>query len=89
MLPDMVFRAARQTIEAGETMLIFTDGVTDARNAQAVAFSDERLLAMLGHAAEAAEMMVARVQAAVAAHAVAADRFDDMTMLAVHRAAAA
>lgn len=69
--------------------MIFTDGVTDARNAQAVAFSDERLLAMLGHAAEAAEMMVARVQAAVAAHAVAADRFDDMTMLAVHRAAAA
>ena len=89
MLPDMVFRVARQAIEPGETLLIYTDGVTDARNAQAVSFAEERLLALLASGAESAATMVEAVQTAVVAHAGAADRFDDMTMLAVHRAAAA
>jgi serine phosphatase RsbU (regulator of sigma subunit) len=89
MLPDMVFRVARQAIEPGETLLIYTDGVTDARNAQAVSFAEERLLALLASGAESAAAMVEAVQTAVVAHAGAADRFDDMTMLAVHRAATA
>jgi len=87
MLPDMVFRVARQAIEPGETLLIYTDGVTDARNAQTVSFAEERLLALLASGAESAAAMVEAVQTAVVAHAGAADRFDDMTMLAVHRAA--
>jgi serine phosphatase RsbU (regulator of sigma subunit) len=89
MLPDMVFRVARQAIEPGETLLIYTDGVTDARNPQAVSFAEERLLALLASGAESAAAMVEAVQTAVVAHAGAADRFDDMTMLAVHRAVAA
>jgi serine phosphatase RsbU (regulator of sigma subunit) len=89
MLPDMVFRVARQAIEPGETLLIYTDGVTDARNAQAVSFAEERLLALLASGAESAAAMVEAVQTAVVAHAGSADRFDDMTMLAVHRAATA
>lgn len=89
MLPDMVFRVARQAIEPGETLLIYTDGVTDARNLQGESFAEERLLALLASGAESAAAMVEAVQAAVVAHAGAADRFDDMTMLAVHRAATA
>lgn len=88
MLPDMVFHAARQTIEPGDTLLVYTDGITDARDAEAVSFSEERLLALLASSADVATTTVARVQAAVVAHAGAADQFDDMTMLAVHRAAA-
>lgn len=88
MLPDMVFQVARQTIEPGDTLLIYTDGITDARNAEAEPFSEERLLALLESGADLATTTVARVQTAVGTHAGSADQFDDMTMLAVHRAAA-
>lgn len=88
MLPDMGFRVARQTVEPGETLLIYTDGVTDSRNAQAVPFSEERLLALLTPAGESAAATIERVHTAVFQHADGAAQFDDITMLAVHRVAA-
>ncbi len=89
MLPEMAFRAGRQLLEYGETLLVYTDGITDSRNAQALPFSEERLLALLPPADEPAARTLERVQTAVLQHAVAAVQFDDMTMLAVHRTAAA
>ncbi|MGH8112329.1 MAG: PP2C family protein-serine/threonine phosphatase [Rhodanobacteraceae bacterium] len=88
MLPGMQFRVARQSIEPGETLLIYTDGVTDARSAEAVPFTEQRLLALLAPALESAAATIERIQTAVSQHTDAATQFDDITVLAVHRSRA-
>ncbi|MEO6800810.1 MAG: SpoIIE family protein phosphatase [Rhodanobacter sp.] len=85
MLAELEFRVERQSIEAGETLVIYTDGVTDARNRTAAAFTEERLLALLSPVTASAAATIDRIQAAVFQHIDGATQFDDITMLAVHR----
>ena len=85
MMAELEFRVARQSIEPGETLLIYTDGVTDARNREAAPFAEERLLELLSPAGDSAAEAIARVQAAVFQHTDGATQFDDITVLAVHR----
>lgn len=86
MLPGVQFRVGRQCIDPDETLLIYTDGVTDACDAKAVRFTERRLLALLGGANESAASMVERIRVAVFQHTDAATQFDDITVLAAHRA---
>ncbi|HEX8738582.1 MAG TPA: SpoIIE family protein phosphatase [Casimicrobiaceae bacterium] len=98
-----------ETVAPDEVLLVYTDGVSDARAVDGTQFSDERIAALLGDrvivagtatGADAAidaraasgmapdgcaAQLLDRIAAAVAAHAGAGDRFDDATMLAVHR----
>ena len=85
MLAELQFRVARQSIEPGETLLIYTDGVTDARDTETAPFTEQRLLALLAPAAESAAATIERIQTAVSQHTDAATQFDDITVLAVHR----
>lgn len=85
MLAELEFRVKRQFIEPGETLLIYTDGVTDARNEAAALFTEARLLELLSPADDSAIATIARIQAAVFQHTDGANQFDDITVLAVHR----
>ncbi|MEO9079604.1 MAG: SpoIIE family protein phosphatase [Rhodanobacter sp.] len=85
LLAGLEFRVARQSIEPGETLLIYTDGVTDARNGEAASFAEERLLELLLPVDESAIAMIDRIQSAVFRHIDGATQFDDITVLAVHR----
>lgn len=84
LMPDMTFGVSEATLDAGELLLLFTDGVTDARSKQREEFGEERLLALTSPPSSAAGLLE-RIDAAVAAHASGVDRFDDVTMLAVRR----
>ncbi len=85
MLAELQFRVERQSIEPGETLIIYTDGVTDARNRAASPFTEERLLALLSPAGASAAVTISRMEAAVFQHIDGATQFDDITALAVHR----
>jgi len=85
MLAELQFRVERQSIQSGETLLIYTDGVTDARDRTAAPFTEERLLALLSPTAASASATIERIQAAVFQHTDGATQFDDITVLAVHR----
>ncbi len=85
MLAELRFRVERQSIEHGETLVIYTDGVTDARNRAASPFTEERLLALLSTAGASAAESIASIEAAVFRHTDGATQFDDITVLAVHR----
>lgn len=87
LLPGLGFGFAREALAAGEALLLFTDGVTDARDPGDVLFEEQRLLPLLAPAAGAAAL-VRRVRDAIHAHAAGEPAFDDVTMLAVSRAAA-
>lgn len=77
----------RETIiERGETLLLYSDGVTDAQN-EKKEFLDEAMLLneirTLG--AQAPAVVLERVVARVDAHVNGAARFDDITLVAVKR----
>src|SRR3546814_8886921 len=46
MLPGMAFTVAHAAIDAGELLLLFTDGATDARDPGGVLLGEERMLGL-------------------------------------------
>jgi serine phosphatase RsbU (regulator of sigma subunit) len=85
MLPDMDFDILQVTLESGDTLMTFTDGVTDARDPSGKLFSKEGLLSLLEQPAPSAAVLLDRIEASLRAHIADADQFDDITMLAVRR----
>jgi serine phosphatase RsbU (regulator of sigma subunit) len=83
---DYIALEVRQSrIDPGQTLLAFTDGVTEAKNPSGALYSEERLLGLLAESAPTAAALLDRIDAAVAAFSAGAERSDDITMLAVRR----
>ena len=76
-------------LKLGETLLVYTDGVTEAMNPKRELFGEERLKqALQGQARLSPETLTQRVVEEVAKFAAGAEPSDDITLLAVkHRAA--
>ena len=87
MMPGMDFAFVRESLAPGELLLMFTDGVTDSRDPSGTMFQEARLLPLLS-AGRGAGALVGAIRDAVHAHAAGEPPFDDITMLAVSRAAA-
>ena len=85
MLPGMDFAVARATIDAGEMLLLFTDGATDARDQGDALLGEERMLG-LACPGLGASTTVAALRDAVHAHAAGTPPFDDLTLMVVARA---
>jgi serine phosphatase RsbU (regulator of sigma subunit)/pSer/pThr/pTyr-binding forkhead associated (FHA) protein len=85
IMSDSKYETAETTLEPGEVMILFTDGVTDAMNAANERFGEARLrqalLAAAPGATAAGESIVRAVQHHVAEH----PQFDDITLLCVAR----
>jgi sigma-B regulation protein RsbU (phosphoserine phosphatase) len=79
------FEIRSTCIEPGDTLVAFTDGVTEARNAQGEFFERERLYALLERPVSTAADLLDRIQASVQEHTGGADPSDDITLLAVRR----
>ena len=84
MMPDMPFEVREAQLEAGEGLLAFTDGVTDARGAAGF-FGEGRLLALLADTVPSAAGLLDAIEAGVLAHAAGSEQTDDITLLAVRR----
>ena len=79
------FSVGKASLAPGDVLLAYTDGVTDARRAaDGERFSEERLRALLA-GGDSAQTLLARILAALAAHVGDAERFDDVTLIAVRR----
>ncbi len=85
MFPDLEFGVEQTQLEPGDTLLAFTDGVTEAKNANGELFSDERLEALLAGAPPAAEGLLDHIERAIKDHVGSAPQSDDITMLALRR----
>lgn len=71
-------------LQKGDTLLIYTDGVTEASNAQQELFGDERLLAAVKTCSNlSAPDFIKNVRAKIRDFVADAEQFDDITMLAV------
>ena len=82
----MDFDSQQLTLEPGDLLMTFTDGVPEARSPDDEFFGEERLLSLLQEPASSATALLNRVEASLQDHVADAEQFDDVTMLAVRRA---
>ena len=85
MMAGVEFGVVAMVLERGETLLAFTDGVTDARDAKRAFLTEARLLALVAEPAPSVAALLDRIEATLKAHIGDADPFDDITLLAVRR----
>jgi phosphoserine phosphatase RsbU/P len=72
-------------VEKGDTLLIFTDGIPDARNEADQEFGKEPLLKRLSNCSDTATKMLEELVAELDTFIDAAEQFDDITLLALRR----
>ncbi|WP_068926266.1 PP2C family protein-serine/threonine phosphatase [Planobispora rosea] len=85
VVPDCDFSLGSVAIDVGDTLFVYTDGVTEARNGAGEFFGEERLLALLREPAASATRLLDRVETSVRGYVGKAEQSDDITMMAVHR----
>jgi sigma-B regulation protein RsbU (phosphoserine phosphatase) len=84
ILPQAAYTEARIALEPGATLVLYTDGLTDARGAAGEMFGEQRLhRAIAAAGAETPVRAVAAVMDAVERFAAGAPQDDDLTILAV------
>jgi phosphoserine phosphatase RsbU/P len=84
VVEDFPFTATRLTLERGATLVLYTDGMTDARSTTGEMFGTARLMRAIGAAGtEPAETLVAKVIGDVEKFAAGAPPEDDLTLLAL------
>lgn len=72
-------------IEPGAMFFSFTDGVTEARNAEGVMFSEERLMALFDTTYTSATHLMEHISSEVSQHIADSTPSDDITMLTLQR----
>jgi sigma-B regulation protein RsbU (phosphoserine phosphatase) len=82
--PGLEFERTELTLRAGDTLVLYTDGVTEAFNPQAECYGDKRLLADVGTlAGQPVTSLTAELLRQVRAFAGGAPQSDDIAILAL------
>ncbi len=85
MMPNMKFKVKQVRLEAGDTLISYTDGVTEARAPDRSLFTSKRLLALLQQPITSATELMEMLKTALFTYIDDAPQFDDITILAVRR----
>jgi sigma-B regulation protein RsbU (phosphoserine phosphatase) len=84
VMPGMPYQSATMTLQPGETLFLYTDGVSEAMNQASEEFGERRLEAVLTQSAHLpVEDVLSAVTAAVHDFAGSAPQSDDITCLVV------
>jgi sigma-B regulation protein RsbU (phosphoserine phosphatase) len=82
---DVELETGRIVLLPGDTLVAFTDGITDALDPQETQFGEERFLSIVRAGSPSVTAMLGDVEAAVMRHIRDAPQFDDITLLALRR----
>lgn len=85
LFPNSKFKVEEVQLEVGDTLLIFTDGVTDIKNAAGEPFGIENLISILESNVLATDVLLNLIQVELTKYMFGSNQFDDITMLAVRR----
>lgn len=83
VLDEAVYEDAATALAPGDTLVLYTDGVTEAMNAADELYGEERLQRLLRHPAESPRTLIEEVLSDVKQHSGEAIQSDDITLLAV------
>ena len=82
IMDDATYVSDRITLQPGDKIMVFTDGVTEAMNEKDELYSNERLLQLLTeHSCEPPEQLDATIMSSVHSFAGTAPQADDITVL--------
>jgi serine phosphatase RsbU (regulator of sigma subunit) len=87
MMLHSSYALGHASLERGDTLLLYTDGVVEARATGGTLFGMERLLTALSGPVKSAETVLSGIDKALRVHVGGAEQSDDITMLALHRSA--
>ncbi len=86
IMPDLGYEERRCRVEAGDMVVLYSDGVSEATNPQDEEFGEERLADILrSHRAEPARAIIEKVNEVVAVWGAGAPAADDVTLVVVRR----
>ncbi|MBR4392689.1 MAG: SpoIIE family protein phosphatase [Oscillospiraceae bacterium] len=81
-MENQKFKEYELILEPGDMLLLYTDGVPEAMNAEGAMFTDEQMLAVLNEKPDASpEEAVRNIECAVLDFMKDSEQFDDMTMV--------
>ncbi len=84
--PDLNFPDTTATMEPGDTLFLFSDGLPEAWNDAHEQFGDERIASLLADMRQQpADAIIAALREAIATHAGGAAQSDDVTLLVAKR----
>ena len=81
---DLEFKCSCISLTKGESVVAFTDGVTDAQSTDDQPFGEERVLEILAEAPQLGNRMK-RLRKAIEDHIAGADQYDDITFIGFER----
>lgn len=83
---EIVLKELEVSLDLGDVLLLYSDGITDARDSIGGTFGDERLqAALLSHAGESASALIKGILGAIDVFTGGTAQYDDMTLVAVRR----
>ena len=87
MFPDMPFEVGRAQLQPQETLVLFTDGVTEAMNDGGELYTEERLFRLLEENCPppAADALLQHINEDLYRHIGSAEQSDDITLLCIRR----
>src|SRR5690606_26415835 len=85
MLPDMQFQVEQIMLAPGDGLLLYTDGITDARSPAEEVFAEHRLVEAATSPTASAQGRIQNVMSAMDAHIAGREQYDDVTLVAVQR----
>lgn len=89
MMPDSQYTIEAVHLQPGEILVAYTDGVPEARDSDRKFFTEARLLRLLNEPRPSAAELLDQIVDNVRAHIADADQYDDVTLIAIRRAATA
>jgi len=85
MLPNMKFKIEEITLDPGDSLLLYTDGITDALSPTQEQFAEPRLIEAATSPASSAQTRIQTIMTALDTHISYREQYDDVTLLAVQR----
>ena len=85
MLPDMDFKIEEVQFDPGDSLLLYTDGVTDALNSKEEPFAEPRLIESLTSPAPSAQARIQNIMNSLDMHIGNREQYDDVTLMVVGR----
>lgn len=85
MMSAMEYQINLTTIEPGDILIGFTDGVTEAMSPRETLFGKDRILNLIEKPPPTASKLIDRIKTELFNHIDNAPQFDDITMIGVHR----
>jgi sigma-B regulation protein RsbU (phosphoserine phosphatase) len=88
-MPHTEFQIHQVHLEAGDTLVGYTDGIPDARSPNDQPFTKERLQSLFEQPVSSASDLLEQIIANLSTHIDNAPQDDDVTLLAVRRTSTA